>query len=376
MTAPPPESSFVPGLDLAEAFYREAVAPLLERHEPDLVYTAALIGPGSEVLGFDTAMSTDHHWGPRVQLFLRPEDLEPRRERIRVRLAHELPASFRGFPTSFTEPDTEDRGTQRLQPVASGPIRHRVEIETPAGFFRRYLHLDLEGEIDAVDWLTLPHQKLRSIRAGRVFRDDLQFGVVRERFRWYPRDIWIYVLASSWARIGEDEHLMGRAGSVGDELGSSLIASRLVRELMRLAFLIEREYPPYAKWWGTAFRLLSCAPELAPPLESVTEAGIWKEREAALCSAYRILAAMHNRLEVTRPLPTEPSPFWGRPFRVIHGERFAEALRATIGDPQVRRIAARRLIGSIDQFSDSTDLLEDASRRPELRELYRPGPPS
>ena len=33
--------------------YEEAVAPILDSHLPDLEYSAALIGSGSEVLGFD-----------------------------------------------------------------------------------------------------------------------------------------------------------------------------------------------------------------------------------------------------------------------------------------------------------------------------------
>ena len=65
---------FVSGLELAESLYVGGVRPILEADFPGLAYAAALIGPGSEVLGFDDATSTDHHWGPRLMLFLRPED--------------------------------------------------------------------------------------------------------------------------------------------------------------------------------------------------------------------------------------------------------------------------------------------------------------
>ena len=63
---------FIPGLELAGRFYREAVRPILDDAFPGLAHAAALIGSGSEVLGFDTAMSADHHWGPRAMLFLDP----------------------------------------------------------------------------------------------------------------------------------------------------------------------------------------------------------------------------------------------------------------------------------------------------------------
>ena len=117
----------------------------------------------------------------------------------------------------------------------------------------------IEEDLEPTDWLALPHQKLRAIGAGSVFRDDLGLDEIRARLSWYPRDVWLYVLASAWTRIGQEEHLMGRAGSVGDEIGSALIGARLVREVMRLVFLMEREYPPYAKWFGTAFSQLNAA---------------------------------------------------------------------------------------------------------------------
>ncbi len=47
---------FIPGVQLNEMFYREAVAPILAGAFPDLRYSAALIGHGSDVLGFDSEL--------------------------------------------------------------------------------------------------------------------------------------------------------------------------------------------------------------------------------------------------------------------------------------------------------------------------------
>ena len=82
------------------------------------------------------------------------------------------------------------------------------------------------------------------------------------------------------------------------------------------------------------------------------------------------LAAMHNALGVGAPVPAAASSFFDRPFRVIWGGQVAETIRAAISDPEVQRIAARRLIGGIDQWSDSTDLRADISRRAVLKSLY------
>ena len=43
----------IPGLQLSEALYHEAVAPILAREFPGLIYSAARIGTGSDILGFE-----------------------------------------------------------------------------------------------------------------------------------------------------------------------------------------------------------------------------------------------------------------------------------------------------------------------------------
>jgi len=361
---------FVPGLRLAEGFFHEEVKPILKSHYPDLSYSAALIGSGSEVLEFDTEMSTDHHWGPRVMLFLRPDDFKLKRNAIRIVLSNELPTTYLGYSTNFSEPDPEDNDVQTLRPITSGPINHRVETHTLDSFFLGYMNINIEKELEAIDWLTLPHNKLRSVTAGRVFRDDIGLGNIRSRLSWYPQDVWLYIIASLWTRIGQEEHLMSRAGSVGDENGSAIIGSRLVRDIMRLAFLMEKEYPPYAKWFGTAFSKLKSATALGPVLTNVLHATSWKERETSLCNAYEILAGIHNSLGITTPISSEVSQFWSRPFKVIRGEKIAKTIIERIRDPEVVPLTKRSLIGNIDLVSDNTDLLEDESLRLALKEFY------
>lgn len=362
--------NFIPGLELCRLFFEEAVKPVLDADFPALSYAAARLGTGSEVLGFDDEVSTDHCWGPRVDLFLREEDFEDARAAVDEALRRKLPHEFRGYPTSFTEPDPADHGTYRPDPRVAGPVSHRVEFTTPRRFFRSYLGFDPEHEIEPADWLTFPEQKLRTLRSGIVFHDRLGLEAVRRRFDYYPRDVWLYLLASGWTRVGQEEHLMGRAGSVGDELGSALIGARLVRDLMRLCFLMERHFAPYPKWFGTAFQRLACARELTPHLSAALAARSWRAREEHLVPAYERVAAMHNALGLTDPLPDRVRGFFGRPFKVIALHGYADALAARIRDPRVRRLVGRHIIGSLDQFSDSTDLLEEVRLRPALRRLY------
>jgi len=359
---------FIPGLKLGELFYHEAVKPIIERSFPALRYTAALIGDGSEILGFDTAMSSDHHWGPRAMLFLSEADLAQYCDALHETFAHNLPYTFHGYSTHFSPPDPNDNGVQHLRLVNSGPINHRVEMMTIRQFFADFLGVDPYGAIEVTDWLTFPEQKLRAVTAGAIYHDDLGLEAIRAKLAYYPRDVWLYLLAAGWTRIGQEEAFVGRTGYVGDDLGSQVIAARLVRDMMRLCFLMERQYAPYSKWFGTAFSKLACANRLMPSFRWGMLAQNWRERELYLSEAYETLAEMHNALGITELLPAKVSPYFGRPFKVIHGDWFATAIKAQIQDEAVKRIPAD--IGGIDQFSDSTDLLENVRLRQALKALY------
>ncbi len=353
---------FVPGRELSRRLYADAVRPLLDERFGELPHAAALVGDGSDVLGRDTPMSTDHGCGPAVTLFL-PEAEAGRAPAIRALLGERLPRSFLGYPTRFSE-DPDDPDTWHMSPGASGT---RVLTTTVRAFARRQLNWDPAGPLQPADWLTFPSQQLLSLTAGPVFHDGPgELTTLRERLAWYPVDVWRYLLAAGWARLGQEEHLMGRAGQAGDELGSAVIGGRLVRDLMALSFLQERRYAPGPKWFGTAFQELPGAPVLAPLLQEVLRAESWPERQDAYAAAAERLLRRLNELALADPVPERASLFWGRPFWVVSGDRVAAALAGRITDPAVRRLTARRLVGGIDQWSDNTEL-----KAPEWRLMLR-----
>ena len=360
---------FIPGLVLSQRFYTELVERNLERYFPDLQYAAERIGPGSEVLGFETAMSMDHDWGPCLNILLSDRDAYLA-DSIYAMLCQELPKRFAGYPvdTSLVIHSLEDGGEAEL---SAGVHSHGVLVSSLRAFIWQAIAHDIDVPLIAADWLTIASQKLLELTAGAVYYDN--WGALtgfRAQMAYYPHDIWLYLLASGWQRIGQEEHLMPRAGYVGDELGSALIGSRLVHDIMWLAFLMERRYAPYPKWFGSAFQQLHSATILTPILHNAQHAPTWQQREDALCQAYEQLVLQHNALQITTPLLSNVSSFYTRPFRVIQGERLATALLEQIQDPEIQRIAANGLIGSIDQWSDNTDIRSNAQWRCYLRNLY------
>jgi hypothetical protein len=178
-------------------------------------------------------------------------------------------------------------------------------------------------------------------------------------------------MAGHWRRIAQLDHLHGRAGARGDELGSRLIAGELVRDLMLLGFLHERRYAPYPKWLGTAYHALGRDEETA--LVAALAASEWRARERALAEAYRLVAQSHNLLGVTPEVDPEPREFFGRGFLVLFADRFVDALRAAISDDEIRAIDHEA--GAIDAISDNTDVLTRPPVWRRLAGLYgRAGP--
>ncbi len=314
---------FVPGIDLARAYYEEVVAPLIG----DVSHAAGRLGWGSDVLGYDTERSTDHGWGPHLHLFVDAADTA----RVRRAVDVGLPSSFLGWPTKY--------GWDDVAP------RHWVEVWELDKWLASQLGCDPRPRPTALQWLLLPQQLILGVVAGDVFHDDTgELTAMRAELAWYPDDLWLWLLVCQWQRIGEEEAFVGRTLEVGDALGSSIVASRLARDLVRLCFLIERKHAPYSKWLGTAFAELDAAPEVGPLLESGDVVG-----------AGEAVARRHNALGVTAEVDPKRRSFYGRPFDVIFAPRFVAACLERVEDPWLRSLP---LIGSVDQWVDSTGVLQ------------------
>lgn len=339
-------AAFVPGIELNAGFYRDVIGPGLG----EIPHAAALLGWGSDVLGYDDARSTDHGWGPRLKLFVAPDDVA----RAADRIEELLPKAYAGWQVRF--------GWEGL------PDKHFVEVNALSDWVVDQVGVDALHPLTSIDWLLMPQQQLLGVVGGAVYADPQgELGRLRETLGWYPDPMWRWLLACQWTRISQEEAFVGRSADAGDDLGSAVLAGRIVRELIRLAFLQQRRYAPYSKWLGTAFSRLAGAGELMPVLGRALSAPGYAEREEALVTAYEHLARAQNDLGLHEPVDPTARNYFGRPFRVLHADRFADALIATVDDPL---LTALPQVGSVDQWIDSTDVLSASGRTSELRSFY------
>ncbi len=358
---------FIPGLTLSRILFDEAVQPLLARHAPGLPYAAGLFGTGSDVLGCDTARSMDHDWGPRLVLVLEDADFEEWSPRLDDMFRRLLPRIVAGFPTGTAEFVTEP-GTRHMTPGEdSGPIDHQITITSPRRWLNAQFGIDAVDRLDAATWVTLSEQALLETTSGEVFRDDSgAITAIRDALAWYPDAVWRYRMAAQWKRIDQLEPFVGRCGEVDDDLGSQLVAMSLVRDVMKLVFLMERRYAPYPKWFGTGFSRLAISTDLTPHLDRARFASNWRDRQAGIVGAVEILANRHNAMGLTEWVDPASRPFFDRPFQVMFAARFADALTASITDPDVRALPLH--LGGLDQYIDSTDAMNAQDLHRAIRE--------
>jgi len=325
------------GLELARAFFHEAVLPIVARVAPGIRLTAGRFGPRSDALGFDDAISRDHGWGPCCTLLFEPAvDLAP----IAAALRADLPAEFRGYATAFRDDH-----------------QHDVELSTPDRYFER--------PATPRDWLAIAEQKLLELTCGELFRDDLDVALIRGRLAHYPDDLRVHLIAVEWMRIFEEQAFPGRAASRGDETGAAIIAARLAESVMRLGFYLERRYAPYAKWLGTAFQQLACAARLHEPLGRMLAARTLDERERAWTIVLQTTLELHEQHQLLARGRYAPADVYaGR--RGIGIPAFGPAslhdlvaeLRSHITDPDVLALPPR--LGSINQMFAVRDLEDSA----------------
>jgi hypothetical protein len=311
------------GRDLARRYHDVVVGPLLAARWPSLSYAAGRLGSGSDVLGLDDARSTDHDWGLRLTLLVD----ESMVAEVDAHLEQQLPATFGGLPTRFG--------------VTWDPsVRHRAEVSSPLALTTSRLGTPWRDPLPPTDWLDLTGQAVLEVTAGPVFVDTTgEITRIRSALAWYPDDVWLHVLAVGWARLGNELPLVGRAGQVGDDIGSRLVAARLVQTAMHLGFLLDRRWAPYGKWFGTLFRGLPRAGALAPVAARVLAADTWADRDAALAELVDGLHAI--QVDIGLPTPGHAAEwFWDRPF---HGIAPVDAaLFAAVTDPEVRAIPRGR----------------------------------
>jgi len=355
---------FIKGIELCESFFNECGLPIIRRHYPGLKLTAGLIGYGSDVLGYDDTVSTDHMWGPRFYIFLDEKDIHLKDDIIRL-FQEEMPYVYKGYSVNFTEPDQNDNNVRSPELINSGRVSPLVWIYTIGEFIKEYL-----GELPScnLDWLTISEHRLLGFTAGKLFIDMLGISEIRKTLSFYPKDAKLYLIASQWAVIAEEQAFVKRCGDCNDDLGSRIICARIAERLMRLCFLYENKYAPYSKWFGTGFMQLPISDEISNELTAAISAKTTVKREKHIINAQVCVARLHNDSGITEPHEVRIQKYYGRNIDVIFTDAIANKVKDEISDPTIKNLP---LIGSLSQIGNFVKLSDNPSYQKNIKYLYK-----
>ena len=232
------------GLEISKAYFEEYGRPMLMEQFPELMpYLAAgLCGSGSECLGYDDDVSTDHDYEPGFIIFLPGEDVVDRQTAFKLERAYaKLPKEFMGLKRSL------------MQPV--GGARRGI-IRTEEFFSEKCGRGD--GALSYDEWIRTPEYALLEAVNGEIFFDNHgEVTAIRERLSYFPEDVRKKKLAGNlllMAQSGQYNYM--RCISHGEEGAAQLAVAEYVKAAMSVAFLLNKKYQPFYKWSFRAMREL------------------------------------------------------------------------------------------------------------------------
>ena len=246
------------GIELAREFYEEYGKPMIERDFSRYADRIAvgLVGRGSECLGFDDDVSTDHDFAPGFCIWITEEDEREFGFKL-FRSYSTLPKEYKGFKLKDkSNCDFSGRGVMTIRE-----------------FFTNYTG-KAEGPETLSDWLYTPSYYLAEATNGEVFCDKLgEFTRIREKIKnGMPEDVRMKKIASA-------VFLMAQSGQYNysrclhhRETGAARLAlSEFVKNSIEVSFLLNKKHMPYYKWSFKAMKELEIFGDRASFLEKMLD---------------------------------------------------------------------------------------------------------
>ena len=251
------------GLDLAENFYYEKIAPLISEKFPsdEKNIAAGLVGEGSECFGFDDEISRDHDWGAGLCLWLNDKDYSVIGESLKEAYS-KMPDHFSGFPVR--------------KPL--GLNGHRIGVIRIKDFFKSLIGIDYPPQT-IEEWKKIPEYSLAAATNGKIFNDPKgEFTKFYTNLRnYYPEDLRLKRIASGCMRMAQSgQYNYIRCVARGEDVAALFALTYFMEESIKMAFLLNRRFRPFYKWMPRAVKSL---PLLGTEIHSLLERILAIEKE-------------------------------------------------------------------------------------------------
>lgn len=189
----------------------------------------ALVGVGSECLGFDDEISEDHDFSSRCQIFLDDSDYKTYKS--------DLESSLKIF-------------CKDLESLTSNLKDINVEI-MPIPNFYKYYTLFENGPKTESEYRKVPMDLLCVATNGKVFLDNLgKFSEIRNRLlNFYPEDIILKKIAFQLNKMAQSgQYNYNRMIKRGDTVAANIAQGEFVKHYLEFVHLLNKKYMPFYKW--------------------------------------------------------------------------------------------------------------------------------
>lgn len=290
---------------------------MLRERFPELCpfLATGLAGSGSECLGFDDEVSRDHDFEPGFCIFLPGEDVVDRKAAFALERAYaKLPGEFMGVRRA------------KVSPV--GGARHGV-MRT-ADFMMDKTGTP-DGNLSALQWLSLPDFALAEAVGGEIFDDRYgEITAIRKRLRRRPSDIRFKKLAGQLLMMAQSgQYNYNRCLRHGETAAAQLAVTEFVKSTMAAVFLINDEYQPYYKW---SFRAMRALPKLSLEAELLEYLLTTDNEEETRGEKYAVIESI--AADVAKELHEQGLVGTADPDL----EKRAYEVNGRIADPQIRNL--------------------------------------
>ena len=248
------------GLERAE-IVAKYTSEFIKVKYPDLYsrICLALVGVGSECLGFDDEISEDHDFSSRCQLFLDDSDYKTYKSN--------LESSLKIF-------------CKDLESLASNLKDINVEI-MPISNFYKYYTLFENGPKTESEYRKVPMDLLCVATNGKVFSDNLgKLSEIRNRLlNFYPEDIRLKKIAFQLNKMAQSgQYNYSRMIKRGDTVAANIAQGEFVKHYLEFVHLLNKKYMPFYKWsYRSACSLEILGNFTQENLKKLSEASIYEK---------------------------------------------------------------------------------------------------
>ncbi len=256
------------GIELSRKYYETYGIEMLDSLFGDVKdrITVGLVGEGSECLGFDDELSSDHDFGPGFCMWIDRED--ERKFGFRLERAYaKLPSEFMGY----------------RKPLVSPAGGNRKGVLITEDFFIKHIGIP-RAPLFYDEWLKIPQYNLAFLAAGEIFKEgEGKFTDIREVIKaGYPEDVRKKKIAANLALMGQSgQYNYSRSAQRGENGAAQLAVYNFVVNAVKLIYLLNKKYCPFYKWAFRGMRELTVLSELEQPLIYLLETP--NDKESVIC---------------------------------------------------------------------------------------------